>query len=30
MDLEIMVENQNDGYQHWWCDGSGWHPGPTI
>jgi hypothetical protein len=29
-DLEIIVENQNGGYQHWWCDGSGWHPGPAI
>lgn len=29
-DLEIIVENQNGDYQHWWLDGSGWHPGPIT
>jgi hypothetical protein len=29
-DLEIIAENQNGTYQHWWRDGGGWHPGPTI
>jgi hypothetical protein len=28
--LEIVVENQNGSYQHWWRDGTGWHAGPTI
>jgi hypothetical protein len=28
--LKIIVENQNGTYQHWWRDGGGWHPGPTI
>ena len=29
-DLEIIVENQNGTYQHWWRDSGGWHPGPII
>jgi hypothetical protein len=29
-DLEIIVENENGTYQHWWRDGAGWHPSPII
>jgi hypothetical protein len=28
--LEIIVENQDGGYQHYGRDGSGWHAGPII
>jgi hypothetical protein len=28
--LEIIVENQNGTYQHYWRDGNGWHAGATI
>jgi hypothetical protein len=28
--LELVVENQDGTYQHWWRDGNGWQAGATI
>jgi hypothetical protein len=28
--LEVIAERTDDRSQHYWRDGSGWHPGPVI
>jgi hypothetical protein len=28
--LELVVENNDGHYQHYWRDAGGWHPGVVI